>query len=345
MNMRVFLGWSGNRSKEIAKILKEWLPPVIQAVDPWMSPDMEKGIRWEPEIAERLAESRVGIIILTEENLNEPWILFEAGALSREMDTHVCTFLLDISPTDIENPLAQFQHTRFKRDDIWKLVLTINKIVNKVGERSLSEDLLNKTFNTYWPQLEEKFQEIVEQKSLKPQIAKLTRKNRETLKEIFEIARKTNIRPDSAISYISSTENILKKGSPIEQKVDRRHVRNKERETHYEPNRGIFLVHKLTPSKIKDQLYDILIYLIPHKEATLTCIQKVEYYFGPFWNDRIFISTDRSSGFSIATSAYGPFVCTAEIHFTDGSTTIIWRYIDFEMGTVDREVFYDEKRY
>ncbi len=110
-----------------------------------------------------------------------------------------------------------------------------------------------------------------------------------------------------------------------------------------EPNRRLFLVHRLAPSKQPNQLYDILIYLIPHKDATLACVQKVDYYFGHHWNNRIFTSIDRASGFAISTSAFGPFVCTAEIHFTDKENTdkknpkMIWRYIDFEMGTIGKK--------
>ena len=115
--MRVFLCWSGNRSKKIAEVLNDWLPLVINAVEPWMSPNIEKGVRWGLEIAEKLEESKVGIICLTKENLNENWILFEAGALSKTKDDHTCKFLLDLKHTDIEYPLRQFQVTKFEKED------------------------------------------------------------------------------------------------------------------------------------------------------------------------------------------------------------------------------------
>ena len=44
--MKVFLCWSGTRSKGIANALHEWLPRVIQALDPWISVDIDKGARW-----------------------------------------------------------------------------------------------------------------------------------------------------------------------------------------------------------------------------------------------------------------------------------------------------------
>jgi pYEATS domain-containing protein involved in immunity len=137
-------------------------------------------------------------------------------------------------------------------------------------------------------------------------------------------------------TYVAPDTDISQGGGVIEARPDKQRKRYAERGNYYLPNRDIFMVHRLAPSKRPNQLYDILIYLVPHKAATLAGIQTVEYYFGPHWNDMTFTSTDRANGFSISTSAYGPFVCTAELHFTDGTTTTIWRYVDFEMGAVGK---------
>ena len=72
--MQVFISWSGVRSKEVAVAIADWLSQVIQAVDPWISSDIDKGARWSPEIAGRLEESKVGIVCLTKENLDNRWI-------------------------------------------------------------------------------------------------------------------------------------------------------------------------------------------------------------------------------------------------------------------------------
>jgi hypothetical protein len=92
----------------------------------------------------------------------------------------------------------------------------------------------------------------------------------------------------------------------------------------------------IVPSTQPEQQYDILIYLMPHpnSDANLAGVKKVEYYFGKSWGRNIFASEDRAHGFAISTSAYGPFACTAEIHFSDGETVTVARYIDFEMGAL-----------
>lgn len=111
--------------------------------------------------------------------------------------------------------------------------------------------------------------------------------------------------------------------------------RQAERSAYYEQTRRVMLVHKLFPATEPGELYDILIYVIPSKDGTLAAVQRVEYFFGGYgWKNRVFTASDRSRGFPILTAAYGPFLCTAELFFTDGNSVMLHRYIDFEMGNV-----------
>jgi hypothetical protein len=96
--MKVFLSHSGDRSKAMALALEDFVPKLVPAVEPWISTGIDKGARWAPEIAENLEASGVGIVCLTSDNLTEPWILFEAGALSKiRHERRVWTFLLESS--------------------------------------------------------------------------------------------------------------------------------------------------------------------------------------------------------------------------------------------------------
>lgn len=124
------------------------------------------------------------------------------------------------------------------------------------------------------------------------------------------------------------------KNNNFQTSVDNNGVRDNERTNFYSEQRGAMLVHKLFKSQKDGQLYDILIYLIPKKNSNLIQVTSVEYYFGKFWEHTIFTATDRSNGFAIVTSAYGPFLCTAKINFNDGQSQTVYRYIDFEMGEV-----------
>jgi TIR domain len=183
--MKVFLSWSGGRSKRVAETLGGWLSQVIQAVEPWISSGIDKGARWQTEITDRLEQAKVGIVCLTSGNLTQPWVLFEAGALSKTKDSYVCTFLLDVAAGDIEPPLGQFQHTLFAKPDIFKLVQTINRFVQESGERALSEQTLGAVFEKFWPELEQGLKKIAEQEEEKP----IQRPERALLEEILAILR------------------------------------------------------------------------------------------------------------------------------------------------------------
>ncbi|GMQ24578.1 hypothetical protein Aoki45_12600 [Algoriphagus sp. oki45] len=158
--MKVFISWSGDRSKRVAELLDNWIQCVIQAVNPWMSSkDIDRGALWFTEITDQLANTSIGIVCLTKENKNKPWILFESGALAKGLSSNrVCTFLIDLAPTDLENPLAQFNHTFPTRDSVWELVRTINL---SLKEHALKESILLKVFETYWAQFETDFQDIL----------------------------------------------------------------------------------------------------------------------------------------------------------------------------------------
>ena len=96
--MEVFITWSGARSKVVAEALRDWLPRVIQRLKPWISvDDIDKGAHWRNEISQHLAKAEVGIVVPTPDNLTTPWLLFEAGAISKNEDRAlVCTYLVGL---------------------------------------------------------------------------------------------------------------------------------------------------------------------------------------------------------------------------------------------------------
>jgi hypothetical protein len=151
--MKIFLSWSGQRSREIAVALHDWLPDVIYGAEPWLSTtDINKGSRWALELATQLEQSKVGILCLTSSNLGSPWLNFEAGALAKSVEkTFVCTYLCGIDPAVLAGPLAQFQATRADKEDTEKLVQVINQAL---GEKARPRDRVKKGFEKFWPDLE-----------------------------------------------------------------------------------------------------------------------------------------------------------------------------------------------
>jgi hypothetical protein len=185
--VKVFISWSGKLSKEVASKLYDWLPNVIQGLEPYLScEDIEKGAKWFPEISNELGESNFGIICLTRKNMNEPWILFEAGALSKQVEkSRVTPLLVDVSSTDVTGPLAQFQHTEASKQDMKKLLSAIN---TNSGETKLKESALNAAFDIWWSEFESEFEKIKEAQPASKDIT-AHRPDRELLEEAVTISR------------------------------------------------------------------------------------------------------------------------------------------------------------
>ena len=188
--MKVFLSWSGPLSHGIAKVFREWLPAVIQSITPYVSSeDIDKGARWSTDIAKELNDSTFAILCVTRDNINAAWLNFEAGALSKTMDKSlVSPFLFDIKRSEVNGPILQFQSTIFEREDIKKLVISLNKACDKDG---LSSERLEKTFNVWYTSLESELNKL---KSLPSQpseteVSLQTRHDQEILEEILELSR------------------------------------------------------------------------------------------------------------------------------------------------------------
>ena len=199
----VFVSWSGSRSKWVAQAIKDWLPLVLQTAKPWISTnDVEKGTRGLGEVSTNLQGIKIGIVCLTPENLNAPWILHEAGALSKTIDekTRLCTYLLGgLQFQDVKPPLGMFQATRPDKNDTLEMVRTINVALGETVGRSN----LDRIFDHMWPELEERLLKMPST----GQAASPKRSTEDMITEILELSRaevnSTKLMQDQ-VSYIHS---------------------------------------------------------------------------------------------------------------------------------------------
>ena len=151
--MEIFISWSGQTGKKIAEHISRWLPNIIQSIKPCFSPDdLTVGARWNTDIAQKLESCHIGLIIVTIEALNSPWIMFEAGALSKHVGkAKVCPIVFGIEPIDVQGPLAQFQAVRFEEKEFTRLLRMIN---SELGDLALKNKVLDSSFKLVWPKLE-----------------------------------------------------------------------------------------------------------------------------------------------------------------------------------------------
>ena len=208
--MKVFISWSGNTSLKVAQLLREWLPYVVNSIEPYVSSDdIDKGARWSVDIAKELEDSTFGILCVTKDNLEAPWLSFEAGALSKTMEkSFVTPFLFDIKRSEVQGPILQFQSTIFEKEDIKKMVKTLNKAC---GDYGISEARIDKSFDVWYPTLEKG---LLELKSLsinesENNISEESTHTSVILEEILDLSRdnqKLLKNPDSQV--VEAIENL-----------------------------------------------------------------------------------------------------------------------------------------
>lgn len=196
--MKIFISWSGDKSRKCAEAIRDWIPAVLQMVSPYFTPtDVEKGARWSVDIAKELDSSQFGIICVTRDNLHADWILFEAGALSKSLDkSNVCPIIFGISNTDLSGPLKQFQSTGFEKSEFQKLINTIN---NKLGDKKLPSKILDVVFDKWWPELQDKVDAIL---SITEEPKEPVRSERELIEEILTLTRE-NARTNNRHAFSS----------------------------------------------------------------------------------------------------------------------------------------------
>ena len=193
--MKVFLSWAGKESEYIAETLKEWLPQVIQSLVPWMSTHIDKGDAWDGAIADGLNDSPIGILCLTKDSIQSTYLHYEAGAIANVAGSKVCTFLFGIKNSDVRQPLGRFQHTKFEKEEVFKLLKTINEKLSETGGKSIPDSLLIKSFNTNWPELEDKLNQAPKGKAKEHETP-----DRELLEEILNTVRNMNSVTNQSIS-------------------------------------------------------------------------------------------------------------------------------------------------
>lgn len=185
--LKVFISWSGSPARELAEAIRIWLQDVLQSITPFVSfEDIEKGRRWANEVAVELESSNYGIICVVGKNVDNPWLNFEAGALSKSIAQGlVSPILFDAKPSSVTGPLTQFQFTQYERADMRKLIGEMNQLT----ENPLDSSRLDSAFNRCWTELDEKVQRYF----VSGEISGLIRKPDEMVAEILTIVRQQQL--------------------------------------------------------------------------------------------------------------------------------------------------------
>jgi hypothetical protein len=181
----VFISWSGETSKKVA--VSEFLSDLFAQVQTFMSDqDIPKGTRWNPEITSKLAEVHFGVVCLTPHNIPAPWLLFESGAISNLPGARLFTLLHGLSYHQIPYPLAMFNHATTERDEVRKVVCSLN---TALAEDGLAASRLTKAFRRWWPELAGTLSKLAPAAEIKAAPHSYERENHRLLTEMVTMVR------------------------------------------------------------------------------------------------------------------------------------------------------------
>jgi len=197
----VFVSWSGERSRNIAESLSRWLPNVLQGLEVWTSEhDITAGARWNIELAEQLDSTYFGILCLTPENLTSPWLIFEAGALSKAIkESRVAPYRFGLQTTDVAPPLSQFQGVDADEKGTLRMIMSIHQAIDS----KLEPQQVEKQFEKWWPELAERLART------SGKVPEKVRSEREMLEELLELMRRTGSKElQNSLSRILDLPNV-----------------------------------------------------------------------------------------------------------------------------------------
>ncbi|GKS57018.1 hypothetical protein YTPLAS18_05450 [Nitrospira sp.] len=154
--MKVFICWSGRRSKIVAEAVHLLLPRVLKRIKPTYSPDISKGELWFSAVSRVLSRSQAGVVCLTPENFDSVWLHFEAGALVRET-RKIFTLLYRTPSGALSGPLSHFQGTEMRKEDMWRLV---ESLARAMGRAAPAHRVRLAAFEKHWPEFESRLRAI-----------------------------------------------------------------------------------------------------------------------------------------------------------------------------------------
>lgn len=152
--MKIFVGWSGDRSKAVAAALRDWIPLVLHEAEPWLPSRQDACL----EDGKDLEGSQFGILCVTRESLDTPWLHFDAGALSQRLEAAaIWPCIVDVDPGELDGPLAHLRPRRADKRSTYELLYAINAR----SSRRLEGVRLANLFEPVWPELERRLRAIM----------------------------------------------------------------------------------------------------------------------------------------------------------------------------------------
>lgn len=216
--LRVFVSWSTEPSREIAEAFQILLRKCVQSAEGWVSSrDIRPFSVWSQELDDQLAELVLGVLVITQDNLTAPWMLYEAGALANRATGGIggiTCLLVDVRPTNVPQPLGRFQNVPVSREGVFELLLRIGEL----APYPVVADDLSTMLEAHWAA----FAAAVD--AARPKIGKPAadgeRSERAVLEEILTLVRDTSARPSRWVEILGRGPGIAGFGGEADAERD-----------------------------------------------------------------------------------------------------------------------------
>ncbi|MDQ0923335.1 putative nucleotide-binding protein [Pseudarthrobacter sp. W1I19] len=149
--MKVFISWSGEVSQHAAQALRNWIPQVLQSIEPWLaSTDARPGHLVAHEIQQNLQDASAVLLCLTRQNMlsesfrDEYYALQEAGPL-------IMPVCIDFSPNELGRSFPSNRAVALDSPGIRSLVT----LLNELSDDPLNQTKLDRLLGIWSPKLEE----------------------------------------------------------------------------------------------------------------------------------------------------------------------------------------------
>ena len=200
----IFISWSGELSRIVAEELRTWLPFNLDGLDLWISSeDLTDGKRWSIELFKQLECKNFGVLVVTPDSIVSPWMMFEAGALSKDLSNgRVVPYLVGLKPSELQGPLKHFQSITADKAGTLRMV----KAINKASKNGASEEVISDRFQYYWPKFSDfldrldiagHMDRVVARNPEEDSIERLEKRLSETTDMIRELTNAWSPRPES----------------------------------------------------------------------------------------------------------------------------------------------------
>lgn len=101
---------------------------------------IEFGVEWYPEIIKNIQNATDVVCLLTDNSINRPWLLFEAGMAKGKLNTPILGVALGITLKKASTgPFAQFQNCEDTEDSLTKLIF---QLVDRIPDSEPDEETI-----------------------------------------------------------------------------------------------------------------------------------------------------------------------------------------------------------